>query len=73
MNDPESLDEQALEDDWHTSCPRCPECGQHRHAGTCNDPPEYEHPEDTMEIFTLTELFEQYERLTNDRISEDKD
>jgi hypothetical protein len=44
MREPESLDEQALNED-------------------CN-PPEYQHPEDT------TELFEEYERMTDDRIQD---
>jgi len=23
------------DDNWHDRCPRCPDCGKHRHGGTC--------------------------------------
>lgn len=60
MAEPESLDEQALQADWHANCPRCPDCGQHRHGGTCL--PEYQHPEDTMEVFA------EYDRITDEQL-----
>jgi hypothetical protein len=68
MNEPESLDEQALMEEWHDRCPRCPNCQSHRHAGDC-DPPEYQHPESDSHIF---DVFEGYEQITDQRLNEDQ-
>jgi hypothetical protein len=36
--------EVLMDADWqvtwrHSTCPRCPTCGAHRHGGTCDDRP----------------------------------
>lgn len=66
-NEPDSLDEEALQDDdvvWDVL--------QHKyvfkptsHDSSIFDVPEYQHPEDTME------LFEEYERTIDERYPSD--
>lgn len=65
-DEPESLDEQSLEDrEWWHGPGFAPHLYMWPERKTL-EPPEYQHPEDTMEIF------KEYDRITDQQLNEEE-